>query len=214
MTEAIQLQPQALNRGRSIVFTPERMQQITNLVERGKSRDEIAEIIGVTTDTLQVACSKLGLSLRRRTFDIGTGLRLPSYRRAPPASPYRERTMPEPAKGPQPLSMGKPIGEKAKAATPSKEARQGRSDDPASAVLAIRMNYKNEERSTGLPLDQAIISQLVVEAEIRGMRIGELFAALILAIMKKDLFQSLIAPRAYSDEVGQGFRAKAAACTD
>jgi DNA-binding NarL/FixJ family response regulator len=33
-------------RARPTKFTPERMRQITNLVERGKSREEIAEIIG------------------------------------------------------------------------------------------------------------------------------------------------------------------------
>jgi hypothetical protein len=67
MFEAIQLELQALGRGRPIKFTPERMQQISNLVDRGKSPDQIAEVIGITTDTLQVACSKLGISLRRHT---------------------------------------------------------------------------------------------------------------------------------------------------
>ena len=57
MTTALQLEPQALQRGRPTKFTPERIQEICNLVERGKSRDEIAEIIGVTTGTLQVTCS-------------------------------------------------------------------------------------------------------------------------------------------------------------
>jgi len=74
MIEAIQLESQSVNRVRPTKFTPERIQQICNLVERGKSRDEIAEIIGVTTGTLQVTCSKLGISLRRPTFYIGTGL--------------------------------------------------------------------------------------------------------------------------------------------
>ena len=190
MTEAIQLEPQALSRGRPIKFTPERMQQISNLVERGKSPDQIAEIIGITTDTLQVACSKLGISLRRHTFNIGAGLRSCSYRRAPPhqAGPNLESMMLEPVKGPQPVSGGKPIGE-AKAATPSEGVRQARSDNPASAVLAIRMHYKDEERSTYLPLDKVTIGQLLLEAEIRGMRINELVAALTLAIMKQDLFQ-------------------------
>ena len=36
----------ALQGGRSIKFTPERMEQIKNLVERGMSREEIAETIG------------------------------------------------------------------------------------------------------------------------------------------------------------------------
>ena len=56
-------------------------------------------------------------------------------------------------------------------------------------MFAIRMEYKGQERSTGLPLDEEMISQLAMEAEIRGMRIGELVAALILGIVKKDLFQ-------------------------
>src|SRR6202022_4435299 len=147
MFEAIQLELQALGRGRPIKFTPERMQQITNLEERGKSQDQIAEIIGITTDTLQVACSKLGISLRRHTFNIGAGLRACSYRRTPPhqASPYPESMIPEPVvRGPQPGSGGKPIGE-AKAETPSEGARKARSDNPASAVLAIRITKRDED---------------------------------------------------------------------
>ena len=35
------------SRGRPVKFTPERIQQIKNLVERSKSREEIAELIGV-----------------------------------------------------------------------------------------------------------------------------------------------------------------------
>src|SRR5262245_42355690 len=52
-------------RGRQIKFTPERIAQIKNLVERGKSCEEIAELIGVTVGSLQVTCSRLGISLRR-----------------------------------------------------------------------------------------------------------------------------------------------------
>jgi hypothetical protein len=158
---ATQLAPQALSRGRPTKFTPERLQQISNLVERGKSRDEIAEIIGVT------ACSKLRISLRRRTFDIGTGVLSRSHRRAPShqANLCRENTIPELVKGPQPVSVGKLIGANA---APSEGARQRRSNDPASAVLAIRLNYKNEERLTGLPLDPVMIKQLVLV----GARVG------------------------------------------
>ena len=32
----------------TVKFTPERIEQIKNLVERGKRREEIAELIGVT----------------------------------------------------------------------------------------------------------------------------------------------------------------------
>jgi hypothetical protein len=52
-------------KGRRITFTPERIRQIKNLVEYGKSREEIAEVVGVTIGSLQVTCSRLGISLRR-----------------------------------------------------------------------------------------------------------------------------------------------------
>ena len=51
------------------------------------------------------------------------------------------------------------------------------------------MEYKGQKRLTDLPLDEEIIGELAMEAEIRGMRIGELVGALILEIVKKDLFQ-------------------------
>lgn len=55
----------SITTGRPIVFTPERMEQIRNLVERGMSREEIAEMVGSTLGSLQVTCSKMGVSLRR-----------------------------------------------------------------------------------------------------------------------------------------------------
>jgi DNA-binding NarL/FixJ family response regulator len=58
-------------RSRSLKFTPERIRQIENLVERGKSRQEIADILGVTVGSLQVTCSKMGISLRRPRLLMG-----------------------------------------------------------------------------------------------------------------------------------------------
>jgi hypothetical protein len=46
-------------------FTLEAVRQIRNFVESGKSREEIAEIIGASIGSLQVTCSRLGISLRR-----------------------------------------------------------------------------------------------------------------------------------------------------
>jgi hypothetical protein len=151
---ATQLAPQALSRGRPTKFTPERLQQISNLVERGKSRDEIAEIIGVT------ACSKLRISLRRRTFDIEAGVLSRSHRRAPSHQANACQQDSRARKGTAASLSGK--ANRRGQAAPSEGARQRRSNDPASAVLAIRLNYKNEERLTGLPLDPAMIKQLVL----------------------------------------------------
>ena len=70
------LSPQLLTtRGRPTKFTPERLQQIRNLVERGESREGIAEILDVTVGSLQVTCSRLGISLRRPKVDNGVHLR-------------------------------------------------------------------------------------------------------------------------------------------
>jgi len=55
-------------------FTPERIQQIKSLVERGKSREDIAELVGVTVGSLAVTCSKLGISLRRRMVNNGVSV--------------------------------------------------------------------------------------------------------------------------------------------
>ena len=178
MTTAALLEAPALQRGRPLKFTPERVEQISNLVERGKSRDEIAEIIGVTTGTLQVTCSKLGISLRRPTFGL-----LPRQQphRHQNGSPKQSSSQPESegrcAKGPRPVSEGPRSGE-AVARAPE--------DTP---VFALRMEYKGQEQSTDLSLDEEMIGQLAIEAEIRGMRIGELLATLIRESIKKDFFQ-------------------------
>jgi hypothetical protein len=50
---------------RASKFTPERVQQIKELVARGVSCEEIASLVGVTVGTLKVTCSRLGISLRK-----------------------------------------------------------------------------------------------------------------------------------------------------
>jgi hypothetical protein len=56
---------QSTAKGRPIKFTPERIEQIRNLVERGMTPEQIAETIGTTAGSLAVTCSRLGISLRR-----------------------------------------------------------------------------------------------------------------------------------------------------
>lgn len=68
-------------RGRTIKFTPERLAQIRNLVERGMSREDIAASIGVTVGSLQVTCSRLNISLRPPRDPSGP--RLPSAKPGP-----------------------------------------------------------------------------------------------------------------------------------
>ena len=47
-------------------FTPANLQKIKDWVAEGISREEIAKSLHVTVGSLQVTCSRLGISLRRR----------------------------------------------------------------------------------------------------------------------------------------------------
>ena len=59
-------------------FTPNNIARIKEWVAQGLSRDEIADRLEVTAGSLQVTCSKLGISLRR------SRMRFPSYERLKP----------------------------------------------------------------------------------------------------------------------------------
>src|SRR5262245_45776121 len=51
--------------GRASKFTPQIIQKIKEMVAQGLSREQIAQRLDVTVGSLQVTCSKLGVSLRR-----------------------------------------------------------------------------------------------------------------------------------------------------
>src|SRR5262249_39289557 len=142
MMQTEQLATQPLTRGRQIKFTPERIQQVRNLVERGKSREEIAELIGVTVGSLQVTCSRLGISLRRVVFNNGMGL----LRRDGPHSDSRTSTYTASRRGgvppingqPQQNSQSGPL-EQHQATTPREE--RARTDEMGRNV-ALWMEYR------------------------------------------------------------------------
>jgi hypothetical protein len=196
MTQLAEFTTPVLARGRHTKFTPERIQQIRNLVERGKSREEIAELIGVTVGSLQVTCSRLGVSLRRPIFNTGTGLLQRGARVANAIAAHNsgdgtnsvilQLTKERPEQNSQPGPL-----EQAQIPTMHQE-RAKRANEAGSAKFAIRMQYKGEERTTELPLTQDMIRQLAFEAELRNMRIGELIGELMVALLKKDLFQAVL----------------------
>ena len=175
---------------RRIKFTPERVQQIRNLVERGKSREEIAELIGVTVGSLQVTCLKLGISLRRIAFD--NGMRL--LRRDGSHNGTTTHTGTPRGGVPLPPISGQesdPV-KQPEATTPYEE--RARADEIGLATFGLTMKYRGHERTTELPLTQDMIMQLVFEAHFRNKRIGELVGELLLAIMKRGIFQHLLEP--------------------
>jgi hypothetical protein len=188
MTLTAKFTTQLTTRGRPTKFTPEKVQQIRNLVEQGKSRVEIAELIGVTVGSLQVTCSRLGISLRRRDVpNSATG----SGGGSVPLRPINGQQ-------PQQNSQSGPV-EQAKAAVPYQE--RVRTKGVGLANLVLRMQYKGDERTTELPLTQDMITQLAFEAQVRDMSIGELVSELIIVIMKKDLCQKVLEPRVKQPEM-------------
>ena len=183
MTQIAELGTPTPSWGRQIKFTPERIQQIKNLVERGKRREEIAELIGVTVGSLQVTCSRLGISLRRPNFNNGiVSLRRndPRLKRVPaPGSDHGgDSALLHLERNSQPGAM-----EQVQAPAPRQEVEQ-KVNEPGAATFAIRMQYRGKERTTELPLTQDMIGQLAFEAAFRKVSIGEFIGELIVAVVK------------------------------
>jgi hypothetical protein len=168
---------------RQTKFTPEKVQLIRNLVECGKSRQEIAELIGVTVGSLQVTCSRLAISLRRGGCRLGNGIAAPNQSCSannlqPKIGLSRQDSQPRP-------------GEQAQSAT----AHPERADVEAGAAkLTVGMRYERGQRTTDLPFTEDMIRQLAFQAQVQDMRVGEFLGKLIMAMMKKDLFQSVLEP--------------------
>jgi hypothetical protein len=164
-------------RGRPTKFTVERIEQIKNLVERGKTKEEIAEIIGCTPGTLAVTCSRLGVSLRRPRFDM-VGFR--SKQRAAPEQSTVPVIASDETNGPQP--------------TPEPKNDNGEQlPKPAQPVgFRIEMEYRGIKRWTDVPMDERTLGYLALEAEIRDMRVGELVSLLILRLVQTNGIARLI----------------------
>jgi hypothetical protein len=160
----------ASNVGRPKKFTPERIQQIINLVERGKSPAEIADIIGVPIGSLAVTCSRLGISLRRPL--VNNGLRL-----LRPAKPY-----PAACTDPCVAENSRQGGAPFRPVTSDVEtAMSSGAHKPAWAEFMIQMKYNGRERTLPLPLTPGMIKHLALEAAVRNLRMGELIRELVIS---------------------------------
>jgi hypothetical protein len=139
--------------GRSIKFTPERFEQIRNLVERGMNREQIAETIGVTVGSLQVTCSRHGISLKPSKLNNGVA-HAPRSRNDTPAQ------------------NGVAHAPRSHNDTPAQDRR---------AQLALQLRYRSIDRVVELSLPEGVLAWLVIEAHFRNLSIGDLTAKLIIA---------------------------------
>lgn len=190
--------PQLLtSRGRPTKFTLERLQQIRNLVERGESREQIAEILDVTVGSLQVTCSRLGISLRRPKVDNGVRLlrQLNSISRKKTIImhdpiDHNGSALSQPTEQQSHQNSQSGPAEPAPAAKPQQDRLQ--TLEAGSPSVAIRFQYKGTERTTELPLNLDMIGRLAWEAEFRNMSTAELIGELIMGMVKKDLFSEVL----------------------
>jgi hypothetical protein len=140
-------------KGRRVKFTPERIEQIKNLVERGTSREEIAAILDVTVGSLQVTCSRLGISLRRPATA--------APQRPPPRLRLAAVSEPENGNGsdnaPSPAPVVRPR-----------------------ATLSLVVTYRGRERRADLDLPPDVIDQLALEAAFKNVTMAEIVASRII----------------------------------
>ena len=185
------LGPQPLSyRGRPPTkFTAENIQQIKNLLAEGKSREEIANLIGVTVGSLQVTCSRLGISLRRSIINAADAL-LQGHARH---NNGRMTSDPGPPGGPLPEPNTAHSAGTVQVGPFRAPAPHGQGETQTTSVsLAIRMQYKGREQTTELSLTEDMLSQLVMEAQFRNMSVTELVGELMTATLRDDLFRQML----------------------
>ena len=153
---------------RAVKFTPQAIEKIKQFVAEGISRDEIANRVGVTVGSLQVTCSRLGISLRRIVLSNG------SHHTA------------DVRKIPTPCSVGmvrvqeqKDVSQPIARATPF-------------ANFAIMMRHKGKEKVTDLPLPSPAIEALALEAMSRDLDIARLIGQILVAATNRDMIQKIL----------------------
>ena len=153
-------------RGRRVKFTPQAIEKIKEFVAEGISRDEIANRVGVTVGSLQVTCSRLGISLRRIILSNGSH-HTPDVRGIP-----------------APCSVGiAHVRDQKEVSQPV--ARRF-------ANFAIMMRHKGKEKTTDIPLSSPAIGMLALEAMSRDLDIAEFIGQVLVAAINKDVIQKIL----------------------
>jgi hypothetical protein len=160
-----------LSKGRPVKFTPQAIEKIKDLMAQGASRDEIANLLEVTVGSLQVTCSRLGISLRRNSLRNGSaqhtldGRGIPILGAVGIASVREQKT---------------------------EEVSQTAVEAAPLPKIAIRMRYRGNEVTTDVPLTSDAISALALDAVSRDLGIAELVGQILAAALKKDMIEKIL----------------------
>jgi hypothetical protein len=157
-------------KGIRVKFTPQVIENIKEFVAQGISRDEIANRLGVTLGSLQVTCSRMGISLRRIILPNGSGRHTADVRGRIPA----------------PGSVG--IAHTRE----QKEVSQPAARTAPSATFAVTIRDRGKEQTSEIPLPSPAIEVLTLEAMSRDLNIAELIGQVLVATIKKDMIQKIL----------------------
>jgi len=152
-------------RGRRVKFTPQAMEKIKEFVAEGISRDEIANRLGVTVGSLQVTCSRLGISLRRIISANGSGRHTAHVRlgSVSVAHVQEQKEVSHPAARVAPLTK-----------------------------FAITMRHRGKEQTTDILLSSPAIEVLALEAMSRDLSITALIGQVLVAVIDKDMIRKIL----------------------
>ena len=152
-------------RGRRAKFTPQAMEKIKEFVAEGISRDEIANRVGVTVGSLQVTCSRLGISLRQTIFPSCSRRRTTDVRLIGSVGIAHVREQKEVS---QPTARAAP-----------------------SANFALTMRHNGKEKTTDIPLPSPAIETLALEATSRDLDIARLVGQILVTAINKDMIHKI-----------------------
>jgi hypothetical protein len=153
--------------GRRRKFTPEAIDKIKQLVAQGASRGEIARLLGVTVGSLQVTCSRLDISLRRKILHSG---------RSPhPRDP-----------GGRAIPFQKFVG------VAYKQEQKAAEVLPAPGKISIIMRHGGKEVPSDLPLTSHALGELALIAMLRDLSIAELVGQVLAGAIKQDMIKEIL----------------------
>ena len=152
-------------RGRRAKFTPQAIEKIKELVAQGASREQIASLLGVTVGSLQVTCSRLGISLRRKILHSGP---------TPHLRDPKGRVIPFQG------SVGVAY------------AGEQKTEEAGSVKIAIMMRRRGKEVSTDVPFTSRDIGELALIATLRDLSVAELVGQALAGAIKKDMIKKIL----------------------
>ena len=131
---------------RATKFAPGNLQKIRELVLQGVPRERIAETLGVSVGSLQVTCSRLGISLRNRNAPDETG--------------HPRRVVPS----------------RAFVSHPQRQAAQMRHTPSAGVKLELILRNGDRQSATEIPMTVYDLAKVGIEASVQGVGMLELIS--------------------------------------